>query len=92
MCLGYLIRTVSVNTLHMVKQIVRSRESTVRAWSFTVLELAEERFVSMSMESVGFTFVAEKAGGGGETVVVAVLMLAAEWLDVRINVLAVTSC
>jgi hypothetical protein len=46
----------------------------------------------MSVESVGFTFVAEKAGSGRETVVVAVLMLAAEWLDVRINVLAVTSC
>jgi hypothetical protein len=81
-----------VNTLHMVKQVVRSRESTVRAWSFTVLELAEERFVPMSVESVGFTFVAEKAGSGRETVVVAVLMLAAEWLDVRINVLAVISC
>jgi hypothetical protein len=41
---------------------------------------------------MGLAFVAEKAGGGGEAVVVAVLVLAAEWLDVRINVLAVISC
>jgi hypothetical protein len=81
-----------VNTLHVVKQVVRSWKSTVRARSFTILELAEERFVPMSVESVGFAFVTEKAGGGGEAIVVAVLMLAAEWLDVRINVLAVISC
>lgn len=30
-CLGCLVRTVSVNTLHVVKQIVCSRESIVRA-------------------------------------------------------------
>jgi hypothetical protein len=30
-CLDYLFWTVPVNTLHMVKQVVRSRESTVRA-------------------------------------------------------------
>ena len=46
----------------------------------------------MSVESVSLAFVAEKAGRGGEAVVVAVLMLAAEWLDVRINVLAVITC
>ena len=36
----------------------------------------------MSMKSVGFAFVAEKACGGGEAIVVAVLVLAAEWLNV----------
>lgn len=46
----------------------------------------------MSVESVSLAFVAEKAGRGGETVVVAVLVLAAEWLDMRINVLAVIAC
>jgi len=46
----------------------------------------------MSVESVGLAFVTQKTGGGGEAVVVAVMMLAAEWLDVRINVLAVISC
>lgn len=46
----------------------------------------------MSMESVGLAFVTKKTGGGGEAIVVAVLMLAAKWLDVRINVLAVISC
>jgi len=46
----------------------------------------------MSVESMGLTLVAEEACGGGEAIVVAVMMLAAEWLDVRINVLAVISC
>lgn len=46
----------------------------------------------MSMESVGLAFVPQKTGGGGEAVVVTVLMLTAEWLNVRINVLAVISC
>jgi hypothetical protein len=81
-----------MNTLHVVKQVIRSGESTVRGRSLTVLEFAEERFVSMAVESMGFAFVAEKASGGGEAVVVAVLMLAAERFDVRINVLAVMSC
>lgn len=42
----------------------------------------------MSVESMGLTLVAEQTSGGGETVVVAVLVLATERLDVRINVLA----
>jgi hypothetical protein len=46
----------------------------------------------VSVETMGLAFVAEKAGGGGEAVVVAVLVLAAEWLDVRLDVLAVISC
>lgn len=36
----------------------------------------------MSVESMSLTFVAKKTSGGGETVVVAVLVLAAERLDV----------
>ena len=46
----------------------------------------------MSVESVSLAFVAQKTGGGGKAVVVAVLMLTAEGLDVRINVFAVISC
>ena len=74
----------------MVKQVVCSWESIIRARSVTVLEFAEKWFVAMSVESMGLTFVTQKTGGGGEAVVVAVMMLAAEWLDVRINVLAVS--
>jgi len=44
----------------------------------------------MSVESMGLTLMSKEARGGGEAVVVAVMMLAAEWLDVRINVLAVS--
>lgn len=43
----------------------------------------------MSVEPMGFALVAQETGGGGKAVVVAVLMLAAERLDVGINVLAV---
>jgi len=75
----------------MVKQVVCSWESIIRARSVTVLEFAEKWFVAMSVESMGLTFVTQKTGGGGEAVVVAVMMLAAERLDVRINVLAVIS-
>lgn len=46
----------------------------------------------MSVESVSLAFMTQKTCGGGEAVVVAVLMLTAERLDVRINVLAVISC
>lgn len=71
-----------MNALHVVEQVVRSGESIVRAGSVTVFELAEEGFVSVSMESMSLTFVAEKTSGRRETVVVAVLVLAAEWLNV----------
>jgi hypothetical protein len=81
-----------VNTLHVVEQVVCSGESIVKARSFTVLEFAEDRLVSVTVESMGLAFVAEKAGSGREAVVVAVLMLAAEWLDVGIDVLAVILC
>lgn len=43
----------------------------------------------MSVESMGLTLVTKQTSGGGETVIVAVLVLATEGLDVRINVLAV---
>lgn len=71
-----------MNTLHVVEQVVRSGKSIIGAGSVAVLELAEEWLVSMSMESVGLTFVAKETSGGGEAVVVAVLVLAAEWFDV----------
>jgi hypothetical protein len=71
-----------MHTFHVVEQVVRSGESIIRAGSVTIFELAEEWLVSVSVESMGLTFVTEKTSGGGKAVVVAVLMLAAEWLDV----------
>lgn len=71
-----------MHTLHVVKQVVRSGESVIRAGSVTILELAEEWLVSVSVESMGLALVTEKTSGGGEAVVVAVLVLAAEGLYV----------
>jgi hypothetical protein len=77
-----------VNTLHVVKQVVCPRESIICTRTVTVLEMAKIGLVSMSMESMGFTFVPQKTSCRRETIVVTVLVLATEWLDVRVNVFA----
>lgn len=88
-CLGCLFRSVAVHTLHVVQKVVLPRESVVMGGAVAVLEFAEVWLVSVSVEAVGFALMTQETGGGGEAVVVAVLVLAAEGLDVRINILAV---
>ena len=55
-----------MHTSHVVKQIPPARESVSWDRSVTSFEEAQVGVVSVSMESVGFSFVAKETGIGGE--------------------------
>lgn len=80
-----------VNTLHVVEEVVAAREAVSRDSTLTVLEVAQVRSGTVSVHAVGLTLVTEQAGGGRELNTDAGLLVAAEWLQVRVNILVVVA-
>lgn len=80
---------VVMDTLHVVEKIVSSWEAIARNATLASGVEAEVRPVTVSMHSVGFSLVAKEASSGRELLLGACLNLAAEWLQVGVNELAV---
>jgi len=72
----------------VIIQVVRPGKSSV--CPLTLRVNAQERFVPVTMESVGFSFMSQQAGRGRELHLFAVLDPAAEWLQVRVEMF--TNC
>lgn len=80
-----------MNTLHVVEEIVAAGEAVSRNSTLAVLEVAEVRPGTVSVHTVGLTLMTEQTGSGGKLNADAGLFVAAEWLQVRINVLVVVA-
>ena len=80
---------VIVNTLHMIEQVVPSREPTARCAAVTARIVAQVRSFAVPMHAVCFSFVPEQTSSRGELLLGTRFHLASEGLQVRINELAV---
>lgn len=83
------VLTVVVYSLHVVKQVVPPREAVARESTLAASVEAEVRSVTVTVHTMGLSLVTEQAGGGREFLFGASLLSAAEWLEMRINELAV---
>jgi hypothetical protein len=80
-----------VNTLHVVEEVVATREPVSRHSTLTVLEVAEVRPSAVPMHTMRLTLVAEQAGSRGELHANASLFVATKWLKVRVDILVVVA-
>jgi len=74
-----------VHTLHVVIKVPTAGEAISSDTTLAAFVFAKEGLFSMSMHGMGFTLMAEEAGGGGKTVVSTCCGLAAIWLQVRVD-------
>ena len=81
---------VIVNSLHMIPEIPVAWEAISRNSSLTTFIGAEERFVAVSMHSMSFALMAEKASRGRKAEFLAGVDLTFVWLQVRIHKFAST--
>ena len=72
----------------MVSKIPAAREAKARLRALTAFEDTQIRSLAMTMETVSFTLVTEETRIGGELNSLTILVGAAVWLDVRVQVLA----
>jgi hypothetical protein len=79
---------VLVHTLHVVEKVVATREAVSWDRTITVTEVTKMRSRTMAVHAVGLTFVTEKASSRGELKAKTSLLVATEWLQVRIHVYA----
>jgi hypothetical protein len=80
-----------VNTLHVIEEVVATRKAVSRDSTLAVLEVAEMRPSAMSVHAVSLALVAQQASSGGELNANASLLVAAEGLQVRVDVLVVVA-
>lgn len=80
---------VLVDSLHVIKEVVPTREAMARHSSLTVSEVAKMRPGSVTVHTVSLSLVAKKACSRGELNTDARLLVAAEWLQMRVDVLAI---
>ena len=80
-----------VHALHVVEEVVAAMEAVPRDSTLAVLEVAEVRPGTMAVHAVRLTLVAEQAGSGRELNANASLLVAAERLQVRVDVLVVVA-
>lgn len=81
---------VIVNSLHMIPEIPVAWKAISRNSSLTTFIGAEEWFVAVSMHSVSFAFMAEKASRGRKAEFLAGVDLTFVWLQVGIHEFAST--
>jgi hypothetical protein len=81
---------IIVDSLHVVPEIPVAWKAIPGNASFAVFIGAEERFVAVTMHGMSFTLMAEKAGCGRETEILASVDLALIWLQVGIHEFAGT--
>lgn len=75
----------------MVEQIVTTREAMTGYSTLTILEVAEVRSGTVSVHAVCLTLVTEQASGRRKLNTDACLLVAAERLQVRVDVLVVVA-
>lgn len=80
---------VLVHSLHVVKEVVSTRETVTWHSALAVAEVAEVRPRAMTVHTMCLTFVTEEACSRRELHADAGFLVAAERLEVRVNVLAV---
>jgi hypothetical protein len=80
---------VIVHSLHVVEQVVPPREPVPRKTTLASSVEAEMRSVTVTVHAMGLAFVTEQASSGRELLLGAGILSAAEWLEMRINELAV---
>ena len=78
-----------VHSLHMVEQVVPPWEAIARKSTLAASVEAKVGSVTVTMHAVSLTLVTEQASRGGELLLGACFLPASEWLQVRINKLAV---
>ena len=79
---------VIVDALHVVEEIIPSREAIARSTAFTASVVAQMWSFAVSMHAVCFSFVTKEAGCGREFLLGARFHLAAERLEMRVDELA----
>jgi hypothetical protein len=72
----------------VVEEVVATREAVAWNSTLTVTEVAEVRSCAVAVHAVSFTLVAEKASRRRKLNTNASLLVATEWLQVRVHVLA----
>lgn len=72
----------------MVTEVISPWEAVTFHAAVAAFEPTIEGFVTMSMHPMGFSFVSEQAGYGGELLARTLSQLAGERLEVRVNVFA----
>ena len=82
-CAGVL--SVVMYSLHVVKQVVPPWEAISRKSSLAAGVEAKVWTVAVTVHAMGLPFVAEQAGSGGELLLGASLLSAAEGLEMRID-------
>jgi hypothetical protein len=80
-----------VDTLHVVKEVVATGEAMSRQSTLAVLEMTEVGPGTVTVHAVCLTLMAEQACSGRELNADASLFVAAEWLQVRVDVLVVVA-
>ena len=80
-----------VDTLHVVEEVVAAREAVAWHSTLAILEVAEVRPRAVSVHTVRLTFVTKQARGGRKLNADASLLVATEWLQVRVDVLVVVA-
>jgi len=79
---------VLVHTLHMVEEVVATREAVTRHSSLAVPEVAQVWPGAVPMHTVSFPLVTEKACSRRELNTDTSLLVAAERLQVRVDIFA----
>jgi hypothetical protein len=77
-----------VHALHVVEEVVATREAVTWNSTLTVTEVAEVRSCPVAMHAMSLTLVAEEASRRRKLNTDAGLLVATEWLQVRVHVLA----
>lgn len=83
------ILSVVMYSLHVVKQVVPPWESISGKSSLAASVEAKVWAVTVTVHAMGLALVAKQARSGGELLLGASLLSAAEWLQMRIDELAV---
>jgi hypothetical protein len=72
----------------VVKEVVAAREAMAGDSTLAVAEVTEMRSCTVTVHTVGLALVAKETGGGGELNADASLLVASEWLQVGVDILA----
>jgi hypothetical protein len=72
----------------VVEKVVATGKAVSWDSTLTITEVAEVRSCAMAVHAVSLTLVAEKASSRGELNADASLLVATEWLQVRIHIFA----
>lgn len=74
-----------MDTLHVIIEAPVPGKAITRDSSFTALKFAKKGLLSVSMHSMGLTFVSKERGSRRETCVLTTMDLTTIWLEVRID-------